>query len=282
MKNYFFLAPVFILLISSCVDLRTKVSKKNPAPDKAKQLMMEMGEAHGVAEWKKLKTYTAIFEEEFYGKLGERSSPYPETKMEFKLQYIPGTFDGRMIFNSSEKKGEIWGIQSWKTYTSFEQDLDLNDRITEEKHKDAYFWIPTYQYFIEFPYRIQEANALAFAGEETIEGKACYGIIASWGKVKPQMKTDQYLIWIEKDTKRIRKLEYTIREITSFIKGAAILKDYKDYNGILLPSVMSVESNLVKEGYLHEMRIKSFEANTVKQTDLRPLKIDPVGDKKEK
>ena len=107
------------------------------------------------------------------------------------------------------------------------------NKVVFEKHKDAYFWTPTYQYFIEFPMRIQEANAVSYAGQKEINEKLCEGILASWNTTKPQKKTDQYLIWIDPATNRIEKLEYTIREVMSFVTGAALFKDYKNYNGIL-------------------------------------------------
>lgn len=264
------------LLITSCSDLRTKVSKKTPDERKAKELLHKMGAAHGIANWEKLATYTVTFEDEFFGKIGNNAKPYPEANTQFELDYIPGTFDGRMTFKGGEWDGNVWGMQSWNTY-----ELNSEGKTEFKENKDARFWVPTYQYFIEFPSRIQEATAFAYAGERTIDGIACEGIIASWNTTKPQRKIDQYLIWIAKDTKRIYKLEYTIRELYSFLTGAAYFKDYKNYDGIYLPSKLPVESNLSKNGWLHEMRIIDFTANKVEKSALRPNKdLDQMGDEK--
>ncbi len=120
-----------------------------------------------------------------------------------------------------------------------------------------------------------------YGGDKTINGNLCDGVLASWETTKPQRKIDQYLIWIDRETKRICKLEYTIREVMSFITGAVYYNDYKDYNGIILPSSLPIESNLVKNGYMHEMRIKSFRHDIYWVEELQPnTELNKVGDKK--
>lgn len=46
-----------------------------------------------------------------------------------------------------------------------------------------------------------------YGGDKTINGNLCDGVLASWETTKPQRKIDQYLIWIDRETKRICKLE---------------------------------------------------------------------------
>ena len=265
-----------LLLTNSCADLRTKAAKKNTDEAKAKRLLKEMGAAHGIQNWDKMATYTVEFEDQFYGKIGKKANPYSDSLTTFELSYVQKSFDGRMSFTSGEHSGKTWGIQSWNTY-----EFNESGEAVFVKNEDAYFWVPTYQYFIEFPLRIQEATAVNYAGEQTINGKVCEGILASWETTKPQKKIDQYLIWIDKDTKRICKLEYTIREVMSFIKGAVYFNDYVDYNGILLPSSLPVESNLVKNGYMHIMRIISFRPDIYGIEELRPnQELKTIGDEK--
>lgn len=257
-------------------DLRTEIAKTAPEPDRAAQLMKQMFEAHGAHYWDSVETYRLIFEDEFYGFIGINSHPYAEDKVRLKLSYIPKTYDGSLEFISGRQRGETWGIQSWKTYSNKPgKDPEF------ARNADIYFWVPTYQYFVEFPMRIQQAKALAYAGEKTIDGVPCEGLIASWNTTAPQRDIDQYLIWISSTDHLIQKLEYTIREQYNFLTGAAYFKEYKNYNGLLLPSRMPVESNLVKEGFLHEMRILDFIENPLIAAQLRPdTSLAIVGDAK--
>ncbi|MFT6147591.1 MAG: hypothetical protein ACJAUH_000268 [Saprospiraceae bacterium] len=268
---------ITLLIFSACTkDLSTKIIKRNSDTAKAKTLMQDMAIAHNITAWDDLDTYSVSFQDEFFGKLGAASNPYAESKTEFTLVYIPKSFDGQLQFKSGINKGISWGLQSWKTYV-LEQ-----DEINFSENEDILFWIPTYQYFIEFPARIQKATAFDYAGKMEINGKMCDGVMASWNTIKPQREIDQYLIWLDSETKRIVKLEYTIREVSRLIKGAVYFNDYKDYEGIILPSILPVVSPLSKNKWLHEMQIKDFTRNPVNTQILRPDKmLEVMGDNKD-
>ena len=260
-------------LISGCglflglTDLRSDDIQYTTSDEKARQLLTEMGEAHGISAWDDIETYQATFGDEFYGLMGKNSHPFKEQKMEFLLDYISQTSNGQMEIKTGKEKGLRWGIQSGQTYK-----LNGKDAVVK-KNKAMKFWIPTYQYFIEFPNRIQEATAVAYGGETIINGTPAIGVIASWNTIEPQKDIDQYVIWIDEKTKRIIKVEYTIREMYGFISGAAYFTNYKSFGGLLLATEFPVESNLVKQGYLHKMSIIDFRINPVSAESLLPLKI---------
>ena len=270
--KYITLILSLIILVGLFIDC--KLTDLRPAGydypnniEKAKHLLEEMGKAHQINKWNDIETYNVIFEDEFYGFLGKRTHGFQEQKMEFSLNYIPKTFNGQLKILSGKEKGEIWGIQSWNTYC-----LDEKNNPKAEENKNMKFYIPTYQYFIEFPIRIQEATSFDYLGTKMINEVKAEGIIASWNTVEPQNDLDQYVIWINAINKRIIKIAYTVRDKYRFVSGVAHYQDYKEYNGIILPSTMPVESNLLKNGYLHKMSIKSFTPNKVSSISLTPLK----------
>jgi hypothetical protein len=260
------------LLVSGCVnifrltDLRLENINHPDSYTKAKKLLTEMGQAHGIDEWKNIDTYNVTFGDDFHGFYGKQSHPFKEQNIQFSLSYIPKTFNGQLEILTGKEKGTVWGIQSWLTYTK-----NNTGEFEEKKNKAMKFWIPTYQYFIEFPNRIQEATVLEYLGAKMINGIKTEGVIASWDTVSPQKDTDQYIIWIDSSTKLIVKIEYTVRDMYRFISGAAYFKNYKNYNGLLLPSEYPVESNLVKDGFLHQMSILDFKINLINKDSLLPL-----------
>lgn len=244
-------------------------------PVKAQQLLSAMGEAHNISAWDSIGTYHVDFTEEFYGFLGKQAHAFKEQKMNFSLDYNPHNYDGRMEIASGADKGKIWGIQSWQTYY-----IDEQGNAIAKDDKEMTFWIPTYQYFIELPKRIQEASVVDYVGTQQINGTQTEGIIASWKTVEPQKEIDQYVVWIDAITKQIVKVEYTVRDTYPFVSGAAHYTEYKDYDGIILPSVMPVESNLKNEGFLHQMSINSFTPNRMSADKLSPLaQVDVVSPK---
>lgn len=264
---------LIILLFIGCVnffklsDLRTSGYQFPNNTAKAKQLLEEMAVAHNINMWDSIETYNVTYEDEFYGFLGKQGNPFSEQAMKFSLSYIPKTFNGQLEILNGKEKGQVWGMQDWQTYRKNE-----DGTITPKKDKDMKFWIPTYQYFVELPSRIQEASAIDYLGESEVEGVKVEGVLASWNTVEPQKDIDQYILWIDSKSKRIVKVEYTVRDAYRFIAGAAVYQKYIDYDGFILPSEMPVESNLLKEGYLHKMSIRSFTPNPIEKEMLMPLK----------
>ncbi len=267
--SFFLIIPI---LVSGCInifklsDLKPESTNSPNSQAKAKQLLTDMGKAHGIHVWDSMDTYNVTFGDEYYGFIGKQGNPFKEQNMTFSLNFIPKTFNGQLEILSGKGKGILYGIQSGITYSKSKGNL-----FETKKNKDTKFWLPTYQYFIEFPNRIQEATTLEYIGEKVINGIKTEGVIASWGSVDPQKNTDQYLVWIDSETKRIVVIEYTVRDMYRFITGAAYFKDYKSYNGLLLPSEYPVESNLVKKGLLHKMSIIDFKVNLVSKDSLLPL-----------
>lgn len=258
------LFPFFALIIlvslnlTGCklADLRTETAKQTSNESKGRQLLKEMGKAHGIENWKNVNTYQVTFEDVFYGMIGKQASPTKDDSLRMQLSYHNETMDGNILFQSGKRNGELWGYVGGETYVK-----KAESPVKFKKHKNAKFWIPTYQYFIEFPNRIQSATAVNYAGEKKVNGIDCEGVIASWNTVEPQKHLDQYLIWLDKTAKRIVKVEYTIRDAYKFLVGAASFEDFKTVNGIIFPQKMPVTSTLTKNGNLHEMRLIDIQFN---------------------
>ncbi len=272
MKQLYYTVLISLIFLSSCrlhvfkiFDLRPKSSRSLKADSISVTILLQkMEEAYGLKTWNSIEAYSIDFEDEFYGFMGKQANPFDAKNISFKLSYIPGAFDGRLDFILNTKARNSWGIQDWNTYVLTDSELIFKNK------RDITFWLPTYQYFIEFPIRIQTATAKSYIGDSIIEGKDCSGVIVSWNTLEPQRKIDQYLVWLSKETNRIDKLEYTISEEYRFLTESVLYQDYKDYNGIILPSSLPVSSNLLKEGQLlHTMRIKTFTTNVVSIKDLR-------------
>ncbi len=255
-------------------DLRTETVKNNFDAERGQALLSAMAEAHGVPHWDSMETYSVQFEDKFFGKIpGEHAFQSDEVKM--TIDYIPKTYNGRLTFEEGMPKGTVWGIQSWKTYIQ-----PPNESIEWKQDGEVYFWLPTYQYFVEFPARILKADVVSYAGEREIEGRTCEGIYATWKMAEPQRDIDQYLIWVDKETKLITLMEYTIREKMNFLVGGAYFKEIQDFDGLKLPTFLPVISGLV-DGYLHEMRITGIQRDKVSKSDILPNEnLEFIGDDK--
>lgn len=272
MKRYLLIGSLLVLLFLgafgyfSLSDLRSKYTVPPNDQTKVEKILSAMAIAHRTHLWDSLATYRVTFSEEFYGLIGEVGNPFPDAETQIELQYFPGEYTGQLKISSGEDQGLTWGMQNGQTYL-----LHDDGELAEVDDANIQFWLPTYQYFIEFPWRIQEATHFQYMGTTEIKNQVCEGVLASWNSVEPQRNIDQYIIWISKASNRIVKAEYTIREMYPFLTGAAYFENYQEFDGFLLPTAFPVESNLVNEGLLHTMKILDFKENVLDRKELMPL-----------
>ncbi|MDW3196760.1 MAG: hypothetical protein R8G66_30570 [Cytophagales bacterium] len=272
MKRKILFGLLIILIIVGAVkyftlsDLRARYNLPADDPEKVQSLLASMANAHQTQLWENLETYEVSFSEEFYGFIGKVGNPFSDDQTTLSLKYLPAEYTGQLTFDDGEDQGLTWGIQDGQTYT-----MTNDKQVTADDDVNILFWLPTYQYFIEFAWRIQEATHFQYMGMHEINGQTCEGILASWNTVEPQQDIDQYIIWLNKSTGRIVKIEYTIRDMYPFLTGAASLENYQDFDGILLPTEFPVESNLVPEGLLHTMKILDFRGNVFESRELEVL-----------
>ena len=244
-------------------EMQTAMNGEN-AEQKGKQLLEEAYQTHGGPAWDALSTYRAVFKEEFY-KL-KMVSAFPKGKATVYLDYKASNYDGRLTFADTKKKGEEWGLADWESWSR------KPEQGVKWKHsKKIKFWLPTYQYFIQFPMKIREATFIRYAGESNIQGKKYLTVFASWNSDEPQKDMDQYLIHLDPTTKRVEIIEYTIRGAGGWLRGACIYDTYLEVGNIIVPGVMKVlglKADLEKPKEFHQMEVAEFLPNYVHEKQL--------------
>jgi len=270
------------LLFQACLsDIRTDYVKKDGTATsnlkKGKTLLQNIHAGQNPTAWEDIEVYELTLEDEFFGLQGSLAKPFPEKKVSMQAVYAPGTYDGKLTFNEGKFKGKTWGIQSWKTYTQ-----DDGSQAVFDKSKKITFWVPTYQYFIELPSRIQAANVISYAGEKSFKGQDYDLVYATWKMQEPQKDIDQYMIWINKKTNTVDLVEFTIRDQLGFLTGTAFYEDLKDVGeGVLLPKNISIRSDKGSKNMLHQMRLSNFKANHIPLNSVRPdPNLKSMGDDK--
>ena len=226
-------------------------------------MLQKMYEAHALHQWDSIETYSVHLTDEFYGLIGKFGNPFPNNKADFEFQAIPGTFSSKVTFRDKKWKGKVWGIQSWRTFSSNKTggiELHANNDKTIE------FWLPTYQYFIEIPLRVFEANVISYAGERKMNGRTFDLVFATWKTGNPQKDIDQYILWIDQANHRLAQMQYTVRDEYKWIHATLKYTKYETKDGILIPSEMKV--NLFgpeKKKVFHKVSIKNIKFNQITQ-----------------
>lgn len=243
---------------------------------KGNKLVLEMLEAHGVRNWQKIKTAEYIANSSWHGFFGRLGCPWPEMEVDLHYKMEPNTFNIRAEFLNTESKGEVWGVQSWKSYTK-----KTGQEVLFEENTGIKFGLSTSHYLTELPFRIARAPIKSFVGERERNKKKYFLVYATWEKAEPHAQHDQYVLWINKDTKLLELAQYTVREGGKFASAWAIYEDYQAIDGVMMPTAFHNKLSLDKEGYMHRQVYRKIKFNSFDIAELRPNDVlPPVGDRK--
>ena len=195
-----------------------------------------------------------------------------------RMDIKPGTDDARLTFLEGDEKGSGWGIQRWVTYR-FAADGVPEFDAPSSPDSTIKFWLPTGAYFPLLPWRIREASYVQYLGEEKIGGRTYQKVYASWGSNVPDA-LDQYVLYIDGKTHRLRWAQYTVRDFGRGIVGLMLYDDYRAVGDFTFAhSMKTVEDFDTDEVGLHAYAIESIDVQpelpadwTTPKPDLRATK----------
>ena len=223
----------------------------------------------GDATWAGYQTAEVVLRDHWNGFFVSMFSPWPESDQRMRFRHQLGTFYAQTEFLDGEAVGERWGVQAWRTYR-----VASDGAIDFSEDEDIRFIIPTVQYFLELPFRIHEAPIVRAAGAESIDGRIFDRVFATWRTVEPNTTDDQYVIYIARDTGRMEKVEYTVRDIMRNLTGTMHYADFREIGGLMVPFVQSVTTHPDDdpEDYMHRMTLESVKLDGVPP---EALVVDP-------
>lgn len=278
------------LLLPACLaDIRPDALKQQgySAANQAagRELLRTAMQAHGLSRYTKLDTISLTIKDTWYG-IGTWATPYSANPQRYRHDLIPGTFSSRITLLDGPDAGKIMGMQNWRTFQAPTTDA----AIQFQENDDIYFLLPTLQYFAEFAFRIDAAGLISSAGTIQHGGRLYDLVFATWGDGQPGTDADQYLIWIDRETRLIAKLRYTVRESARFLSGTMHYQDYRPVQpgkGALLfpfrqtvalspPEEIQTEAEL-RDDALHEMLIESVELDARPRAEILGDPNAPAG-----
>lgn len=267
-------------------DLRTDYLLENgiteSSEEKGGRILEEVYRNQGFDKLETFQTYSVVGSDHWKGLLGKTGNPWPVNEDKIKIRYITNTFDSQLEVLEGKKKGLIAGLQSWSYYEGTEEKLEF-----QKPDKGTRFVLAAYQYFFELSSRLRNAPIIAYAGEEEAFGESYDKVFATWEDAEPNKNFDQYLLWINKETKLIDFVSYTLRENflpgPKGIYGTLEYRDYQEVDGLKIPFNHTVRIQDKKEGkgYLHRMIVEEFEFDSFpkEQLYINP-ELEQIGDEK--
>ena len=279
------LAVVLMMLCATgcgTADLRTNTLKETgltpAAVERGKQVLAEAVQAHGGHDGLgRFTTADVVLRDTWPGWLARTFfMPWPENNQPMRLQYLLGTFTSRVEILEGEGKGTVKGIQAWHTYAQ-----EPGAEIVFEDDEEMAFFLPSYHYFFEFPFRISKAPIVAYAGEDSLHGQRYDLVFVTWNQAEPDETTDQYILWINPDTRLIDYAQYTVRDQANWAAGTNHFSDYREVEGIMIPYKQTITSEPGGTDVLHEMVVEQVRFDTISPEVLLPdAGLTEMGDRK--
>ena len=89
------------------------------------------------------------------------------------------------------------GSSNWKSYQIKNGQKEFTDN---EKYQNKLIYK---NYWFQFPFRINEAPNIAYAGESRVNGEMYDLLYATWGSEKPNRQFDQFVLYLDKETRMV-------------------------------------------------------------------------------
>jgi hypothetical protein len=232
----------------------------DPQIEDAQSILSKIHQAHGQpSHWRAQMSATAYFSDTWPNWLFRvGNNPWKETSTNLKLDWQTSRDNSRILVLSGKQKGRVFGIQNWETYEI------KDEKVRFRKNRSMYFFLPTFEYFFEFPFRINEATASKYGGKKTIDSIDYHCLFLSWNSLEPQKEIDQYIVYVHPKSFLIDYIDFTVRDKSQLIYATVHYEDHRKIDGFILPhrATAYFQSQAPGKSVLHEMVIDSFKVRS--------------------
>ncbi len=243
------------------------------AERRGRALLAQLERSHGGEAWRRHRSVEVDLTDRWIGLMGAFMNPFEIPTQSLHIQTQIGSWTSRMKLVDGPNAGDTWGIQDINVYYASEDGVAAFDPSHElSLVLPAGFLVATFQYFYEFVFRIGTAGIVAHAGEAERGGETYDRVFATWGQAEGHRGVDQYVLWINKRTGHVDRIEYTIRELASSLLGASEFSDFREVDGVVVPGRIAIKAVFPTGGetMLHEMSFGAPRFDTVEVGELRP------------
>lgn len=253
------LTLVGCLLGCGAVDLRPDDRTALTAPDseaKGRALLEEAASASGEAAWRSHELSEVLMTDVWDLPLGAEHAMMPWDGERLAFRYAHGAYDGHFVYLEGDQKGETIGLQAGATYRR----APGGEPVFEDDFMTAFF-VGAFAYLNELPFRIGRATVVRALDDGTFQGKRYHRVFASWNTDEVQDDVDQYVVWIDPDTSRVRLVEYTLRDFSGLMRGTCAYDDYREVDGVQLPFKLTVTQEPdddYLDGFLHQVTVSAW------------------------
>lgn len=224
---------VVLYFLYTTVDIRPDYVKhglQQSDYEKGKLLITAMENAYGGYEqWMSYEKAVFIQVADWYGR--KSISGWDVVPQRFELAAEMGKDYGALLLVDGPNTGTRWGIdENGGTYTIPRN--QAKEMVDFNRYHDKYLFK---NYWFQFPFRIREADFVAYAGEENIQGKTYDLVYATWGSEEANDTYDQYVLYLNQENHHLEWLYFTVRDKAAGAQLSAKFDDFKYVDKMILP-----------------------------------------------
>jgi hypothetical protein len=262
-------------------DIRPAGLRPQTAADEAaaRLELAALREVHGARAWEAHRVMEVVFYDDWPLALTRIPlGPWPEARQKIRGKLLVRSWTTELELLDGEDKGERWGLQSWKTWRA---EPDAN-AVFEESWMVATA-VAGIRYFLELPLPQDTATFVQDAGPADWEGRTHERLYVTWNRPEPQRHFDQYLLWIDPDSRLVDRVDFTIRALSGLAVATARFEDYDEAGGVRLASRIVIDAVLPTGHTLpvHTIEVESRQWDTFDAADIEPdPELPDVGESK--
>ncbi len=153
---------------------RSVLDGDNTTDKEATEIAQKVYESYGgLDRWRSIKRTTLTYVDSWPNLLFSLFGPWATSDQYIAQSFWNGTFDSEMLLLNGPRKGRMWKMNDGTTYKI------IDGRMVSTDDPNTSFYLPTYQYFVEFPYRLSEIPILKYGGDTTLSSNHYYLIFGT-------------------------------------------------------------------------------------------------------
>ena len=208
--------------------------------------------------------------DDWHGVTSEHIPPWPPTDQRLQLRFSPHSIHGEIEFANGPLANEIWGVEgkrqgSWgyDVWQSFTRDASGAKTSGEEQEKA--FIINAYRTMFELPQIVAAASHAAVITATESETQSIECIFATWDSARAQMENDQFLIWVDTRTQRIKAAHYTLRALAPDARAELNFISFSEDARGVFPTQIECVLQVHNRRYTHRITVEDYHWEIAKK-----------------
>lgn len=172
----------------------------------------------------------------WHGPVGSVANPFARPTQRMDARLATRAWTAEFVLTDGPDRGTAWGMTDLAIYRrAAGGEVESPPAVDLDAFIGAEFLIPTLRYFLVLPVEIANAEIVAELDPITEGDRTFDRVYATWGAVEAHAADDQYILWIDRATGRLDRVEYTVREMMRSARGLARYDGYLEVDDVLVP-----------------------------------------------